>query len=122
MPKKIFVGGLSWNTDDLRLRTAFTHYGEIVEARVVRDRSTGRSRGFGFVTFKDPKSAHVAIDKMNGAELDGRTLNVNEAKDRPRGSNSRLARSTREEDTLVAAPRTRVSSRRSRFGDHSGRF
>jgi len=82
MPKKLFVGGLSWGTDDHGLRAAFENFGEIEEAKVILERDTGRSRGFGFVTFVNPDSGQVAIDKMNGSELDGRTLNVNEAQDR----------------------------------------
>ena len=52
MSKKLFVGGLSWNTDDHGLRLAFEEHGEIAEAKVIKDRETGRSRGFGFITFK----------------------------------------------------------------------
>jgi len=85
MSKKLFVGGLSWDTDDHGLRTAFEQYGEVTEAKVISDRDTGRSRGFGFVTFADGGSADNAIEQMNGATLDGRTLNVNEAQDRRGG-------------------------------------
>ena len=86
MSKKLFVGGLSWGTDDASLNDAFSKFGEISEAKVVNDRDTGRSRGFGFVTFEDAADADKAIEEMNGASLDGRTLNVNEANDRgPRG-------------------------------------
>lgn len=83
---KLFVGGLSWGTTDLGLRTAFEKFGNISDAVVVTDRDTGRSRGFGFVTFDDAAAAKKAIEEMNGASLDGRTLNVNEAQERaPRG-------------------------------------
>jgi len=82
MSSKIFVGGLSFNTDDGGLKDAFTQFGEITEAKVITDRDTGRSRGFGFVTMADEGSAQKAIEAMNGTELDGRTLNVNEAKAR----------------------------------------
>lgn len=84
MSKKLFVGGLSWNTDDAALRAAFEQFGEIEEAKVIHDRDTGRSRGFGFVTYIDGSAAEGAIAQMNGTELDGRTINVNEAQDRPR--------------------------------------
>jgi RNA recognition motif-containing protein len=82
MGKKLFIGGLSWDTNDQGLRNAFSKYGEITEATVVTDRESGRSRGFGFVTFEDSDAADSAIQGMNGATLDGRTLNVNEARDR----------------------------------------
>jgi RNA recognition motif-containing protein len=86
MSKKLFVGGLSWDTNDQGLRAAFEQYGEVTEATVISDRETGRSRGFGFVTFADDQAGIAAIEGMNGAQLDGRNLNVNEAQERaPRG-------------------------------------
>ncbi len=84
MSKKLFIGGLSWDTTNDGLRTAFAKFGEISEATVVTDRESGRSRGFGFVTFEDAGAADSAIQAMNGTMLDGRSLNVNEANDRPR--------------------------------------
>lgn len=78
-PTKLFVGGLDWNTEDTQLRAAFSRFGALREATVIADRMTGRSRGFGFVTFENPADAAVAIRQMNGAELDGRTLRVNPA-------------------------------------------
>jgi len=85
MSKKLFVGGLSWGTDDHGLRQAFEQFGEVTEAKVITDRDTGRSRGFGFVTFNEPADADTAIEQMNGSELDGRNLNVNEAQERRGG-------------------------------------
>ncbi len=86
MSKKLFVGGLAWATDDNGLHTAFEQFGEVIDAKVITDRETGRSRGFGFVTFEDDADADRAIEEMNGSQLDGRSLNVNEARDRgPRG-------------------------------------
>ena len=82
MNNKIFVGGLSWGTDSDGLREACAEYGEVKEARVITDRETGRSRGFGFVTFDSAEEATKAIEGLNGAELDGRTLRVNIAEDR----------------------------------------
>jgi len=82
MSKKLFVGGLSWGTTDEGLHGAFSKFGEIAEAKVITDRETGRSRGFGFVTFANDESAVSAIGEMNGAELDGRTIKVNEAEDK----------------------------------------
>jgi RNA recognition motif-containing protein len=87
MAKKLFVGSLSWNTTDEGLREAFAPFGEIAEAVVVSDRDTGRSRGFGFVTFEDDEAADQAVAALNGTELDGRTIRVDvaQAKERNRG-------------------------------------
>jgi RNA recognition motif-containing protein len=87
MSKKLFVGSLSWGTNDEALRDAFAPYGEINEAVVITDRDTGRSRGFGFVTFEDDEAADKAIAALNGTELDGRTIRVDvaQAKERNRG-------------------------------------
>ena len=85
MSKKLFVGSLSWNTDDAGLHQAFERFGEVVDAKVITDRETGRSRGFGFVTFAEGSHADTAMQEMNGTELDGRTINVNEARERSFG-------------------------------------
>lgn len=85
MGKKIFVGGLSWDTNDQGLHEAFSRFGDIVEAKVITDRDTGRSRGFGFVTFEGEDAVENAINEMNGTELDGRTLKVDQANERGRG-------------------------------------
>ena len=82
MAKKLFVGGLSWGTTDDGLRQAFAGFGEVSDAKVITDRETGRSRGFGFVTFSNDDAAKEAMTKMDGANLDGRTLKVNEAQER----------------------------------------
>jgi len=82
MAKKLFVGGLSWDTTDDGLRQAFVSYGEITEAKVITDRDTGRSRGFGFVTFSQDDDAKTAISKMDGTSLDGKTIKVNEAQEK----------------------------------------
>ena len=82
---KLFVGGLSWGTDDHGLRQAFEEHGEVVDAKVITDRDTGRSRGFGFVTFATDADAEAAMGEMNGTELDGRTLRVDVAHDRRGG-------------------------------------
>lgn len=87
MSNKLFVGGLAWATDDHALNAAFSAHGEVTEARVISDRDTGRSRGFGFVTFTDAAAASAAIDAMNGQDLDGRTIRVNLAEDKPRRDN-----------------------------------
>jgi heterogeneous nuclear ribonucleoprotein A1/A3 len=87
MSMKLFVGGLSFNTDNEALKRGFETYGEVLEATVIVDRDTGRSRGFGFVTFADNAAGTAAIEGMDGRELDGRTVRVNEARERePRRS------------------------------------
>ena len=79
MAKKLFVGGLSWGTTDEGLHAAFSRFGEIAEAKVIADRETGRSRGFGFVTFVQDEHGEAAVAEMNNSKLDGRTIRVNEA-------------------------------------------
>lgn len=85
MGAKLFVGGLSWDTDDAALRAAFAPFGEIVEAKVVTDRDSGRSRGFGFVSYTNEASAADARNKMNGQMLDGRNLKVDVAAEKSGG-------------------------------------
>ncbi|KAK8568097.1 hypothetical protein V6N13_106038 [Hibiscus sabdariffa] len=82
---RCFVGGLAWATDDRALEEAFSTFGEIVESKIINDRETGRSRGFGFVTFRDEKAMRDAIEGMNGQNLDGRNITVNEAQSRKSG-------------------------------------
>ncbi|KAF9273319.1 hypothetical protein BGZ74_004833, partial [Mortierella antarctica] len=82
---KLFIGGLNWNTNEDTLRQGFSAYGTIVDAIVMRDRETGRSRGFGFVTFHTDTEAQNAIDGMNDRELDGRTIKVDRASERASG-------------------------------------
>mgnify|MGYP002639309332 CR=1 FL=1 len=81
MGKKLFIGSLAWATDSTSLQAAFERFGAIEEATVISDRETGRSRGFGFVTFEDESSVQEAIAEMNGSDLDGRPIVVNEAKE-----------------------------------------
>ncbi len=85
MSNKLFVGGLSWNTDDASLQEAFAEFGQVTDAKVITDRETGRSRGFGFVTYTNSNDAQSAVQAMNGADLDGRTLRVDLAQDRNAG-------------------------------------
>jgi cold-inducible RNA-binding protein len=85
MSNKLFVGGLSWGTDDELLRSAFADHGTVTDAKVITDRETGRSRGFGFVTMSDANAAQTAIQAMDGKSLDGRTIRVNVAEDRRDG-------------------------------------
>ena len=83
MSNKLFVGGLSWDTTDQSLAQAFEAHGQVTEAKVIMDRDTGRSRGFGFVTFSESGEAATAIRMMDGTDLDGRSIRVNEANERP---------------------------------------
>ncbi|MEZ4449161.1 MAG: RNA-binding protein [Nannocystaceae bacterium] len=85
MSKKLFVGGLSWNTTDEGLRAAFSPFGEVVEAKIVTDRETGRSRGFGFVGFTDASHGASAQQAMDGTSLDGRQIRVNAAEEKSGG-------------------------------------
>ncbi|HKQ64057.1 MAG TPA: RNA-binding protein [Methylomirabilota bacterium] len=80
MAVKLFVGGLSFSTSNERLREAFAAVGSVESASVVTDRDTGRSRGFGFVEMATPEEAEQAISRLNGTNLDGRTIQVEKAK------------------------------------------
>ncbi len=80
MQNKLFVGNLSWGVTDDMLKQAFEEAGEVVEAKVITDRETNRSRGFGFVTMKDEAGAQKAIEMFDGKELDGREIKVNIAR------------------------------------------
>ena len=85
---KVYVGNLPFSIDDDKLKELFSPHGEIEEATIIKDKFSGRSKGFGFVTFKDEASAKKAMAEMNEKEVEGRKLKVNEAKpidpDRPR--------------------------------------
>jgi cold-inducible RNA-binding protein len=83
MSSKLFVGGLAWATTDGTLKGHFDSCGEVTEAKVITDRETGRSRGFGFVTFTDEASALSAKEQLNGTDLDGRSIRVDSATARP---------------------------------------
>lgn len=82
--KKLFVGGLSWDTNNDSLKNKFEEYGSVVEAKVIYDRETDRSRGFGFVTFANKEDAEDAIRGLDGTTFDGRPIKVNEAQERER--------------------------------------
>ncbi|KAK4489148.1 hypothetical protein RD792_004942 [Penstemon davidsonii] len=87
MSTKLFVGGLSYGTDDQSLRDAFCSFGDVVDAKVITDRDTGRSRGFGFVNFSSDDSASSALSAMDGQQLNGRNIRVSFAQERvPRSS------------------------------------
>ena len=80
---RIYVGNLNYDTSEDTLRDAFAQYGDVDEVAIITDRETGRARGFGFVTMGSDDDANNAIEAMDGADLDGRQLNVNEARPRP---------------------------------------
>ena len=80
MSKKLFVGSLPWAVNDESLKQAFAAYGKVVSATVVTDRRSGRSKGFGFVEMENDSEAKAAIEALNGSELSGRNIVVNEAK------------------------------------------
>lgn len=82
MSKKLFVGSLAWATTDDSLKAHFEAIGTVEDAKVITDRDSGRSKGFGFVTFTDDDEGQKAIDELNNSELDGRTITVNEARPR----------------------------------------
>ncbi len=82
MENKLFVGNLSFNTTENDLQDAFAAHGTVLETNLMQDRSTGRSRGFGFVTMSNSEEAQKAIAAMSGATLDGRSLTVNLARPR----------------------------------------
>lgn len=79
---KLFVGSLPWAVDDQKLGDLFSQYGEVVSAVVLKDRMTGRSRGFGFVEMANEEDANKAIEALNGSDLDGRKIVVNIARPR----------------------------------------
>jgi RNA recognition motif-containing protein len=92
MGTKIYVGNLSYDLDNMSLDQLFKPFGTVVSAQVMMDRDSGRSKGFGFVEMGSPDEAKAAIEALNGTEVNGRAVTVNEAKpreDRPRSGGSR---------------------------------
>ena len=79
---KMFVGNLPWSANDMSLQELFGEYGSVTEARVVKDRETGRSRGFGFVSMSSTEEMNAAIQALDGFDLDGRPIRVNQAESR----------------------------------------
>jgi len=80
MATKLFVGSLPWGVDDQGLEDLFKEFGEVASAKVIMDRETGRSKGFGFVEFNDDNAAKAAIQKLNNSDIQGRTIVVSEAR------------------------------------------
>src|SRR6186997_2649456 len=89
MAKKLFVGGLSWGTTSEQLKAAFAAIGPVTDAVVITDRETGRSRGFGFVTYLNDADADKAIQDLSGTMLDGRAIKIDAATERPPGGPGR---------------------------------
>jgi RNA recognition motif-containing protein len=87
--KKLYVGNLSYDTTDNDLNTLFTPHGTVQSAQVIMDRDAGRSKGFGFVEMDSDQQAQAAIQALNGHEVNGRALTVNEARPREERGNSR---------------------------------
>ena len=85
MNNKLYVGNLSWDSDEGSVRASFQRFGEVQDVKLITDRDTGRPRGFGFVTMASDAEAAQAVDGMNGQTLDGRELRVNIAEDRRGG-------------------------------------
>ena len=81
----IYVGNLSWNLKDQDLSNLFATYGEVVSAKIVTDKFTNRSKGFGFVEMSNDEQAQAAIAALNGSEVDGRNIVVNESRPKPEG-------------------------------------
>jgi RNA recognition motif-containing protein len=92
MGRKLFVGNLSFNTDERRLEELFLSIGPVDTVNIVRDQMTGRARGFAFVEMKSDEDAQAAIERLNDTELDGRKLAVNEARPKPAGGGDRGGR------------------------------
>jgi RNA recognition motif-containing protein len=88
MAKKLYVGNLSYNTTEDGLRNLFGSYGTVASAKIIFDRETGNSKGFGFIEMSTDEEATKAIAETNGQEFDGRQLRVNEAMDKPRRDRS----------------------------------
>jgi RNA recognition motif-containing protein len=87
MGKKLYVGNLSYNTYEDGLRAAFQNYGTVVSVKIITDRDSGQSKGFGFVEMGSDEEARAAIGGLNGQDIDGRAVKVNEAMDKPRNDN-----------------------------------
>jgi RNA recognition motif-containing protein len=82
MSTRLFVGNLSFHTSENDLHNLFGQCGEVMDLKIIQDRETGRSRGFGFVTMGSPDEARKAVEQLDGQEMGGRTLRVNEAEER----------------------------------------
>ncbi|MFA5058431.1 MAG: RNA-binding protein [Opitutaceae bacterium] len=109
MNSKLYVGNMSFDTTEDGLRTAFGQFGAVTDVYIANDRETGRPRGFAFVTFNTAEESKLAIEKMNGADLDGRALTVNEA--RPKETSGGAGRSYSSPNRQAGAFQARGNSR-----------
>uniref|UniRef100_M1BHY3 RNA binding protein RZ-1 n=1 Tax=Solanum tuberosum TaxID=4113 RepID=M1BHY3_SOLTU len=116
---RCFIGNLSWSTSDRGLKDAFRKFGNLLDAKVVVDKFSGRSKGFGFVTFDEKKAMEEAIDAMNGMDLDGRAITVDKAQ--PQQSSGRDYDSNRPHDRDRDRGRDRSRSDRE-YGGRGGRY
>lgn len=91
MNNRLYVGNLSYSTGEAQLRQAFEPFGALLSVAVITDRMTGQHRGFGFVEYESPADAQRAVDSLNGQQVDGRTLNVNIARERSASSPPRAS-------------------------------
>ncbi|OHD13256.1 MAG: RNA-binding protein [Spirochaetes bacterium GWD1_27_9] len=89
MSKKIYVGNMSYSSDESSLSDLFSQYGEVLSAKVIVDQFTGKSKGFAFIEMSNEDEAIAAINALNGKEVNGRQLKVNEAVDKPKNNNFR---------------------------------
>ena len=87
MSKRLFVGNLSFSTTEHELRDVFGAFGNVIDAKVITDRETGQSRGFGFIEVEDGAAAQRAVSELDGSSLNGRSIKVNEAHERGSGGN-----------------------------------
>ena len=103
MGNKLYVGNLSYNVRDDDLQQAFAQYGTVSSAKVMMDRDTGRSKGFGFVEMATPEAAHAAIERWHGKDFDGRTLTVSGARPREERGGGDQGGGYRQDDYRQAA-------------------
>ncbi len=102
MAQKIYVGNMNYATTEDSLKNAFSQYGEVVSAVVIKDRYTEQSKGFGFVEMADDGAAEAAIAGLNGTEFEGRRIRVNQAEDRPRNPRPRPSYNRSEESASAS--------------------
>lgn len=95
MAKKLYVGNLSYSTEEANIRKLFEAHGEVVSINLITDKYTGQSKGFGFVEMATDEAAKAAMNALNGQQVDGRAIRVNEAFDKPRREGGRNPESRR---------------------------
>ena len=88
MNSKLYVGNLAWSVEEKELETVFANYGEVLSVKIIKDRDTGRSKGFSFIEMENSEAAQAAIEGLDGKDLGGRNLKVNIAQDKQRREKS----------------------------------